>query len=133
MKSQNQTSPCTSECGLCEGNSAHLIESHDRHGKPLRVVVCANCGVIHNDPIPSASDLSIFYTNEYRKSYKGTTEPKLRHSARYFRTASQHIQKYWRYYQGTKCVLDIGSGSGEFVFLMRELGKDASGLEPTRD
>ena len=130
---QNQTATCTSECGLCEANSAHLIESHDRHGKSLSVVICGNCGVIHNDPIPSASDLSQFYTYEYRKSYKGTSEPKLRHSARYFPNASQHIQQHWRYYKATKRILDIGSGSGEFVFLMRELDKDAAGLEPTRD
>jgi len=133
MKNQNQTTTCTSECGICGSNSAHLIESHDRHGNPLRVVVCRNCGVIHNDPIPSASDLSLFYTDTYRKSYKGTSEPKLRHSARYFSDVSQHIQQYWRYYQATKRILDIGSGSGEFVFLLRELGKDSAGLEPTRD
>jgi len=133
MKNQHQTNTCTSECGLCEATSAHLIESRDRHGKSLRVVVCAKCGVVHNDPIPTASDLSRFYTDEYRLSYKGTSEPKLRHSARYFPAAAGHIQQHWKYYKNTKRILDIGSGSGEFVFLMRELGKDAAGLEPTRN
>lgn len=133
MSSVNQAITCISACGLCQSTSAHLIESHDRKGKPLRVVVCGLCGVVHNDPIPSVSDLSHFYAEEYRKSYKGTKEPKLRHSARYFPTASKHIKQYWRYYQTAQRVLDIGSGSGEFVFLMRQLGKESSGLEPTRD
>lgn len=133
MTTASRTTPCISECGLCESTSAHPIESRDRHGNPLRVVVCDHCGVIHNDPIPTAGDLSRFYADEYRKSYKGTREPRLRHSARYFPAVSRHIQQHWRHYEAVKRLLDIGSGSGEFVFLMRELGKDVTGLEPSRD
>jgi len=133
MKNQQQTAKCVSSCGLCGATSAQLIESHDRHGKSLRIVVCENCGVVHNDPIPTARDLSRFYTDEYRLSYKGTSEPKLRHSARYFPSASEHIKQHWKYYKSTNQILDIGSGSGEIVFLMEALGKNAVGLEPTRD
>ena len=133
MNYQNQISTCTSVCGLCNNTAAHLIESHDRHDKSLRVVVCSKCGVVHNDPIPTAIELSRFYTDEYRLSYKGTSEPKLRHSARYFPATLQHITQHKKYYLAAKRILDIGSGSGEFVFLMRELGKDSTGLEPTRD
>jgi len=120
-------------CALCQSTSSYLIENHDRHGNELRVVVCGNCGVVHNDPIPTATELSRFYKDEYRQAYKKTREPKLRHSARYFPSTSKHIHKFWKYYQHAEKVLDIGSGSGEFVYLMRELGKDASGLEPTKD
>lgn len=122
-----------SDCGLCQSSTAHQIEISDRNGNPLRVVVCDNCGVVHNDPIPTASELTNFYKNEYRISYKKTREPKVRHSARYFPAVARHIQKFWKYYQNAERVLDIGSGSGEFVYLMRDLGKDVVGLEPTKD
>lgn len=133
MMNQNPTDVIKSECGLCKSSIAHLIERRDRHRNDLRVVVCGNCGVVHNDPIPTASELSSFYKDEYRLSYKKTREPKLRHSARYFPAVSHHIEKYWEFYKNAKQILDVGSGSGEFVYLMRALGKDAAGLEPSKD
>ncbi len=117
-------------CGICGEASSHLIESTDRHGDPLRVVVCLGCGVVHNDPIPDAVELAGFYSKEYRSAYKGTCEPRLRHAARYFRSASRHIRRQWKFYEPARSVLDIGSGSGEFLFLMKELGKSVKGLEP---
>lgn len=122
-----------SKCGICDSETAHPIESHDRAGKPLQVVICATCGVVHNEPIPSAAELSAFYAEDYRAAYKGTREPRLRHAARYFPSVARHIQRHWKHYHSANNILDIGSGSGEFLFLMQELGKEVSGLEPTRD
>jgi SAM-dependent methyltransferase len=121
----------TTPCGLCAGTASREIETIDRHGDPLRVVVCCDCGVVRNDPVPSADDLRRFYSEEYRSSYKGTLEPRLRHAARYFKSAARHIQHQWASYEPVDSVLDIGSGSGEFLFLMRELGKSVMGLEPS--
>jgi hypothetical protein len=133
MKTPFPSTSCISECVLCGASEAHPIESIDRHGQPLQVVICGGCGVVHNHPIPSAEELSRFYSEEYRASYKGTREPKLRHAARYFPAAARHIQHHWKHYQHVKQVLDIGSGSGEFLYLMRTLDKQTMGLEPTRD
>lgn len=133
MKSPYQSIPCVSECLLCGSHAAHSIESRDRRNKPLHVVICDGCGVVHNDPIPSAADLSRFYAGEYRASYKGTREPRLKHAARYFPAVARHIHHHWRHYQPAQRILDIGSGSGEFLYFMRELGKHAAGLEPTQD
>jgi len=117
-------------CGICSSTAAREIETIDRHGGPLRVVVCGGCGVVRNDPVPTAEDLRRFYSTEYRASYKGTREPRMRHAARYFQAAARHIRHHWALYEPVESVLDIGSGSGEFLFLMRELGKSAMGLEP---
>jgi len=118
-------------CGICTSSSAQQIESTDRSGKPLRVVVCGNCGVVRNDPIPSPTELQEFYSNEYRASYKGTREPRLRHAARYFPLTANHIRDEWPTYKQAESFLDIGSGSGEFLFLMQQLGKTTMGLEPS--
>lgn len=133
MNPDPQVPHCKSKCGICNSETAYPIESLDRAGTPLEVVICGGCGVVHNDPIPSAAALSAFYAEEYRAAYKGTLEPKLRHAARYFPKVARHIRNHWKHYRGVKNVLDIGSGSGEFLYLMRELGKEVSGVEPTRD
>lgn len=120
-----------SACGICGETKAYSIESLDRHRRPLSVVICGGCGVVRNDPVPDAEKLSRFYADDYRKTYKGTEKPKLRHSARYFTKARSHIERHWRHYKTSNRILDIGSGSGEFLFLMQKLGKKATGLEPT--
>ncbi|MCU0795720.1 MAG: class I SAM-dependent methyltransferase [Akkermansiaceae bacterium] len=122
-----------SSCALCGGSHAHLIERKDRSGHPLDVVICDHCGVVHNDPIPDAAELSRFYSMEYRLQYKNTHRPKLRHAARYFASVSQHLLEHWHLYRAPGAVLDVGSGSGEFLYLMRELGKSVHGIEPNED
>lgn len=123
----------SSTCPICHSNNAYPIESQDRKGAPLTVVICTGCGVVHNDPIPTPVELEHFYSEAYRKTYKGTHQPRLRHAARYFPAVAQHIRTHWSHYQSRRHILDVGSGSGEFVFLMQSLGKQVTGLEPTRD
>ncbi|MCU0792063.1 MAG: class I SAM-dependent methyltransferase [Opitutaceae bacterium] len=120
-------------CGLCGGGRGHPLEERDRDGRPLRVVVCDRCGVVRNDPIPTAEELSRFYAESYRLEYKRTREPKRRHAARYFPVVAAQIEKHADLYGPARDVLDVGSGSGEFLFLMQALGKTARGLEPSRD
>lgn len=133
MNSSDFHSPCISTCLLCGSHEAHLIERRDRHDDPLDVVICDGCGVVHNDPIPTAEELSTFYAQQYRAVYKRTKEPKLKHAARYFPAVAKHIRHHWKYYQGADRILDVGCGSGEFLYLMREVGKEVMGLEPTHD
>ena len=133
MNPSNFQSSCISKCLLCGCHEAHLIECRDRHDGKLNVVICDGCGVVHNDPIPSACELSRFYSQQYRAVYKRTKEPKLKHAARYFPAVSRHIRKHWKHYQEADRILDVGCGSGEFLYLMREIGKQVTGLEPTRD
>ena len=133
MKNNFDLPVIESTCGLCGGSHAHLIERKDRSGHPLDVVICDHCGVVHNNPIPDAAELSRFYTMEYRLRYKNTSRPKLRHAARYFASVSQHLIEHWHLYRAQRAVLDVGSGSGEFLYLMRELGKSVHGVEPSED
>jgi SAM-dependent methyltransferase len=121
-----------SPCGLCGAEQCHPLESTDRDGKPLDVVICGGCGVVRNDPIPDAEELVEFYEGRYRLEYKGTEEPKARHAARYFPRVARHILAFWRHYGPGTAILDVGCGSGEFLFLMQALGKQAAGLEPNR-
>jgi 2-polyprenyl-3-methyl-5-hydroxy-6-metoxy-1,4-benzoquinol methylase len=123
----------TSSCKICRSNKAEIIAEKDRHGKPLTTVICTGCGFVHHHPIPSPEDLEAYYTQHYRRDYKQTHQPKPKHILRYGRYALERWGRIKPYYQQGMKVLDIGSGSGEFVYLLRQLGVEASGLEPSDD
>ncbi|MFG0332337.1 MAG: class I SAM-dependent methyltransferase, partial [Maioricimonas sp. JB049] len=71
-----------------------------------------------------------FYANEYRRSYKGVFHPKTKHVYRSGRRALKRFElaRCWLT-EGTR-VLDLGSGGGEFVYLLRQRGIEARGVEP---
>ena len=107
-----------------------VVSEKDRHGKPLRTVICMETGLVRNDPIPGDVELAKFYSEEYRTSYKAAERPRTRQILRNFRRVADHIHRYRDVLDKGQSVLDVGAGSGEFAFLMGQLGKDVTGIEP---
>ncbi len=99
-------------------------------GRPLRTVICRRCGLVYTDPIPREESLRRFYSNEYRLRYKGLYAPTLRHVYRGGRVAAERIRCLNGLLAPSSMVVDVGSGSGEFVYLLRRLGFDAQGVQP---
>jgi SAM-dependent methyltransferase len=120
-------------CRLCGGLKKIPVSQKDRHGNPLETVLCAGCGVVTNRPIPSDEELATFYREKYRKEYKGLTIPRLRQVWRNFRREEDHFAFNWEIYRNRKNCLDLGSGSGEFMFLLKSLGIKCLGVEPDED
>lgn len=120
----------TVPCQLCGEADHKPVSQRDRHGKPLSTVVCTGCGVITNDPIPTDEELAAFYRSDYRTDYKGAAEPRLRQVWRNFGRLETHIAANRDIYGGRVKCLDLGSGSGEFMYLARALGLDCIGIEP---
>ena len=117
-------------CALCGATNHHLVSTKDRHGSALRTILCSGCGIITNDPIPSDEELAAFYKNDYRTAYKGTPEPRMRQVWRNFSRIEQHmLDNRAVYISGMKC-LDLGSGSGELMFLANAIGMNSTGVEP---
>ena len=114
------------------GGPSDLIEvsNKDRKGKPLRTVLNLQTGLIRNDPIPTDAELSTFYSTDYRVAYKGAAKPRKRQAFRNFRRAAAHIDEFADVIAPAQSVLDVGAGSGEFLFLVRAIGKSGVGLEP---
>ena len=104
----------------------------DRHGERLLTVICENCGLICNSPVPTEEELGDFYKNRYRKQYKGVVIPKLKHHYRYSKGLVASIKSFPDYYLQAERVLDIGCGGGEFVSMMKHLGKKVEGIEPAQ-
>lgn len=117
-------------CPLCSSSKAELIATEARDGSELTSVACLGCGLLRSDPIPSESDLRSFYESDYRMSYKGLCEPKPKHVARGGYLAVARFRALSCYIQQSRRVLDIGSGGGEWLYLLKRKGVAATGLDP---
>lgn len=118
-------------CPICLTSEKKVISKIGRDFKKLTSVICTGCGLIHSYPIPSELELKEFYECQYRKSYKSTVKPKLKHIFRYAPHAIsriKYIKKYLKPHQNN--LLDIGSGSGEFLYMAIKSGFVAKGIEP---
>ena len=114
------------------GGAVEVVSERDRRGNPLRTVLCAETGLVRNDPVPGDEELARFYSEEYRTAYKAAERPRRRQILRNFRRVADHIRRFRDVLEPAGRVLDLGAGSGEFVFLMRALGKEAVGIEPNK-
>jgi 2-polyprenyl-3-methyl-5-hydroxy-6-metoxy-1,4-benzoquinol methylase len=140
-------------CILCGSrNTKLLFLGHDRmYGVQgtFRVVRCRHCGLSQLDPQPSAQELAKYYPAKYY-AY-GSYNPK-RNQERFtiflyklffgekkgnllLRLAFlpfKHLLRGTRIIPGGK-ILDVGCGSGSFLYKMRAAGMDAYGVEPSRE
>ncbi|MCY4394434.1 MAG: class I SAM-dependent methyltransferase [Rhodospirillaceae bacterium] len=107
-----------------------VVSETDRSGRPLRTVICVDTGLVRNDPIPSDAELEQFYGHEYRVAYKGSVKPRRRQILRNFRRAANHVRTNRDVLKSAARVLEIGAGSGEIAFLLAQLGKRVTGIEP---
>ncbi len=118
-----------SPCPVCGEIAAVLVSSQDRYGDELRTVACGRCGLYRNDPLPTIAQLKAYHEVEYRKSYKGHREPKAKNVYRSRQLAARRMAALSRWFPAGGQVLDAGSGSGEFLLLLREKGFSPQGLE----
>jgi 2-polyprenyl-3-methyl-5-hydroxy-6-metoxy-1,4-benzoquinol methylase len=130
----SQTSrPSLSEetaCALCGRREYTVVATRDRNGRPLRTVMCDACGLVWTNPRPSGGDVDRYYASFYRVDYKRSHEPSPRKVLRGILGAEERRQGLASLLRPGSRVLDVGCGAGEFVYLLRERGLDASGLEP---
>lgn len=115
-------------CNLCNSTEFEVLSTRDRDGEYLRTVICKNCGLVWSDPFPI--NPTEYYQKDYRILYKGTFEPKIKHIYRAAKTALNRYQGLKDYLEGKQNVLEIGSGGGEFAYLLTRLGFAVRGIEP---
>jgi SAM-dependent methyltransferase len=117
-------------CVLCGATTREVVSDRDRHGGPLVTALCTGCGLVRNDPVPTQAELDHFYGSAYRESYKGASAPRPRQIWRNFDTTRRHMAEFRDIYGRGGRWLDLGSGSGEFLYLARAAGAAAEGIEP---
>lgn len=118
----------TRPCPISGSSDAILVSNVDRHGKELRNVISEESSLIFVDPVPF-DDTEAFYRNDYREQYKGVSRPKGKHVLRAGRNALIRFRKISELIDFHGSVLDAGSSSGEFVYLLKSRGFSAMGLE----
>ncbi len=119
-----------SPCQLCGSPESVVLSNRGRHGKPLRTVICLQCGLVWSDPLPH--NPREFYAQHYRLHYKGTYTPKPKHILRAGRLALARYQTIRHLLPTPRTVLDVGSGGGEFIYLLHKLGHTVHGVEPNQ-
>ena len=128
MNDPPKAAPLTRPCELCGALQGVELSSSGRGGASFRTVVCPECGLVFSDPFPH--DVREFYEKSYRLDYKGAYIPKLKHVLRAGLVALDRHRRLGAYFRPGARLLDIGSGGGEFIYLMRRLGLAAKGVEP---
>lgn len=122
----------TGRCVFCGGHGFETVSEKDRHGAALVTVLCLGCGMLRNDPVPSAEELSAFYRTAYREHYKGAAQPRRRQVWRNLERLQRHFVTYSDIYKRKGDWLDLGSGSGEFTYLAKRIGAQVTAVEPHR-
>lgn len=130
---QNQTVPretSSMPCNLCGDNDVSVLATRSRSGALLRTVICKQCGLVWSDPFPH--DPRHFYEEDYRVEYKNTYAPKPKHILRAGTVALTRHSKIKHLLAGRQTILDVGTGGGEFAYLLKSLGHDLHGIEPNK-
>ncbi len=117
-------------CNLCNNNEVSVLSNRNKNNTELRTVICKHCGLVWSDPFPF--NPRQFYENDYRIKYKNTYLPKSKHIFRAGNTALSRRQKIKSLLTTPQKVLDVGSGGGEFAYLLKSLGHELYGIEPNK-
>jgi len=126
------------KCALCQGAQSRNISKKDcKSGRELDVRICLSCGLVQQFPLPESADLQHFYSHHYREEYKGSFEPRPKHTYRATLAAIDRLNFLKKSFEclprrahGVRTIFDIGAGGGEFLYLASRAGYNASGIEP---
>jgi 2-polyprenyl-3-methyl-5-hydroxy-6-metoxy-1,4-benzoquinol methylase len=118
-------------CILCGSRETLSLSRHDRRLKRLTTVICAGCGLLRTDPMPTEEELAEYYRHHYRADYQlvGTRPPR-RHLVRTRAEAARRAALLAPALHPGARVLDYGSGSGEFLQAGQAAGWSMEGVEP---
>ena len=117
-------------CNLCGQTGVIVLARECRSGSPLRTVACSSCGLSWSDPRPH--DARAFYREQYRLAYKDTFEPKPKHVLRAGRVAASRLEQIRSLLRPGLRALDVGSGGGEFAYLLGRAQLEVEGVEPNQ-
>ena len=119
-------------CCLTDSHDCLVVSNRDRHGQPLRTVINKESGLVFTDPRLTEEEIRKFYSEDYRKNYKGILTPKPKHILRAGRLAHERLDEIKEFLKPQSSLLDVGSGGGEFVYTCQSTGLDAHGIEPNQ-
>ncbi len=117
-------------CKICNNNELRVIAMKGKNYQDLTSVICTGCGLVHSYPIPTEDELESYYRKQYRSDYKSAYTPQRKHIVRYSRNATDRLSRLLQFTDNKAKLLDVGSGSGEFLYMAKLSGFDVLGIEP---
>ncbi|GAA4432587.1 class I SAM-dependent methyltransferase [Bremerella cremea] len=118
-----------SACPISGTYDGVVVYNRDRYGFPMRTVISKATGLVYTDPRPADDAIDDFYRNGYRRFYKSAPVPKWKHTARNARIAGQRMDVIQSLTTKGSTVLDVGTGSGELLYVGRRAGLEMQGIE----
>lgn len=121
-------------CVLCGATQARPLPTREKYGFPVRVNLCARCGLLFLNPVWSRQGYDRFYEQDYRLLAGKAQPPESRwEEQRAFgewllRETAQHLTL-----SPESRMLEIGCDEGGTLALLRErTGARAEGVEPNQ-
>lgn len=124
-------------CPICKNTSFEKVmdcKDYTVSNKTFTIVSCKKCGLQFTNPIPLEDEIGKYYESEEYISHSNTSKGivnKLYQSVRNI-TLQQKLKLVKNLTQGKK-ILDIGSGTGEFLKVCKEADFEVIGIEPSEE
>lgn len=126
-------------CNLCNCDSYNVLRKQSdlldlnglkeflNIGSEVNCVQCSKCGLIFLNPMPTFDELKQYYEEDYDNILQRNYQSYLKG----FESIKSKLEKYENYVKMGR-LLDIGCGTGNFVFRAQELGWEAYGIEVSK-
>lgn len=120
-------------CILCNNKSFNLISPHLRDSKNHKVIKCKKCHHIQLFPVPTPEDEEKFYNENLQdKNIKDVGSVKRAHN-KMIEDTQRRIELVSKLTPKGGSILEIGSGHGFFLEMMRKKGFKILGIEISRE
>lgn len=122
-------------CPLCNstGFLTYLVcKDYTVSGEFFSIVSCNNCGFKFTNPRPAEDEIGRYYESTTYISHSNSKKGLLNKTYQVVRkyAIEGKVKLLENLKPENKTVLDIGSGTGEFLFALQKAGWDTLGLEP---
>ncbi len=120
-------------CPICNEQSftTHLnCKDYTVSGKEFSISKCDSCGFKFTNPIPQENEIGKYYESEEYISHSNTSKTiidKLYQAVRKYTIK----KKYNLVKKNATAILDVGSGTGEFLSFCKHKGLITKGIEPS--
>ena len=117
-------------CPNCGSNNYKIISETMKDGINLPTVICRECSLIYTNPVPPEDLYNLFYLEAYNDFYihQDSFTPSLKGTPADISKIIGMIHDYLP--DRNSDILEVGSGSGRFLYYLAEKYPHAIGIEP---